>query len=623
MSFTLPKPSMPSAPLRIILPVLLTVALFVATLFLIFLPRLESRLMDRKRETIRELTETAWRTLDFYAEAAETGDLALDRAKSLATAHLRHLRYGHEGKDYFWINDMHPNLIMHPYRPDLEGTDISGFADPTGKHLFVEIVKTVRAEGAGYVDYQWQWKDDPDRIVPKISYVKGFAPWGWVVGTGIYVEDVRAEIAAVTRRLTVVSIGILAVVSLLMAYVIRQGGRAEGERRRAEDALRTSEARYRLLAETATEIILTVDLEGRVTYVNQAGQRLLGYSMEGIRKLEAVALFPTSRQEAFRDRMDRCRAGTLRDPLYETVFFTRRGETVPVEATLAMVRDGETPVGFLLTARDISARKRAEQQAREQREQLLQTARMASVGGLVAGMAGEIERPVGVIEDGAAEIGAAWAAVRPVLDARIDGDAETGELHWATLRERVPERVREITEGAGRVMELVQDLRDYARPDPPVLSDMLDVNRVVEKAAGLLASRIAEATDRFSVHPAADLPTFQGNFRKMEQVVIQLLTNACNALTDRTRSIRVETGHDAHAGCVYIEVRDGGVGIRPDALPHLTEPFYTAHPDGGTGLGLAIADRIIRDHGGTLTFSSDVDLGTTVRVCLPVGAGGR
>ena len=82
-------------------------------------------------------------------------------ARRRAVEELRRLRYGPESKDYFWINDMHPYLIMHPYRPDLEGKDISGFSDPNGKKLFVEFVKTVKNGGAGYVDYQWQWKDDP------------------------------------------------------------------------------------------------------------------------------------------------------------------------------------------------------------------------------------------------------------------------------------------------------------------------------------------------------------------------------------------------------------------------------------------------------------------------------
>ena len=79
---------------------------------------------------------------------------------------------------------------------DLEGQDISNYTDPNGKRLFVEFVRVVKAHGAGYVDYEWQWKDDPNRIVPKISYVKGFEPWGWIVGTGAYVSDIDAELSA-------------------------------------------------------------------------------------------------------------------------------------------------------------------------------------------------------------------------------------------------------------------------------------------------------------------------------------------------------------------------------------------------------------------------------------------
>ena len=117
---------------------------------------------------------------------------------------------------------MTPRMIMHPYRPDLNGTDISDFQDPNGKHLFVEFVQVVKQQGAGFVDYMWQWKDDPVKIVPKMSYIKGFEPWGWIVGTGMYIDDVHAEIAAIRNKLSVISTGILLIVSLLALYSIRQ-----------------------------------------------------------------------------------------------------------------------------------------------------------------------------------------------------------------------------------------------------------------------------------------------------------------------------------------------------------------------------------------------------------------
>ena len=106
------------------------------------------------------------------------------------------MRWGDEGKDYFWITDTHPTMIMHPYLPELDGQDLTTYKDKAGKHLFVEMVDEVETDGSGFVEYYWQYKDDPSRIVPKLSYVQEFKPWQWVVGTGIYVDDVDAAIAS-------------------------------------------------------------------------------------------------------------------------------------------------------------------------------------------------------------------------------------------------------------------------------------------------------------------------------------------------------------------------------------------------------------------------------------------
>ncbi len=90
-------------------------------------------------------------------------------------------------------------MVMHPYRTDLNGQDLAGFSDPRGVPIFVEFADLVQREGQGYVDYVWQWQDDPERLEPKESYVKGFEPWGWIIGTGIYIDDVRPRSAASSR----------------------------------------------------------------------------------------------------------------------------------------------------------------------------------------------------------------------------------------------------------------------------------------------------------------------------------------------------------------------------------------------------------------------------------------
>ena len=209
---------------------------------------IEQKLLDGKREMIRELTESTWSVLAAYADKEKQGLLSREKAQALAIDNIRQLRYGPELKDYFWINDMHPHIVMHPYRPDLEGQDISDYADPNGKRLFVEFVRVVRDHGAGYVDYEWQWKDNPQRIVPKISFVKGFRYWGWIVGTGIYVEDIRAEIAAIIRKLTWVCLGILLLIIILSAYVVRSSIKVEQEKKQAQEKARMRQEQLFLAA---------------------------------------------------------------------------------------------------------------------------------------------------------------------------------------------------------------------------------------------------------------------------------------------------------------------------------------------------------------------------------------
>ena len=143
-------------------------------------------------------------------------------AQQKAIAEIKQIRYGEEMKDYFWITDMQPNMIMHPYRSDLDGKSLNDFKDPHGKRLFVEFVNVVKKDEQGYVDYMWQWKDDSLRIVPKLSYVKLFKPWGWIIGTGIYIEDVKKEIKALTQKLIWISIGISVLIALLLLFISQQ-----------------------------------------------------------------------------------------------------------------------------------------------------------------------------------------------------------------------------------------------------------------------------------------------------------------------------------------------------------------------------------------------------------------
>ncbi|MDP3244296.1 MAG: cache domain-containing protein, partial [bacterium] len=176
---------------RILMPTFLTIGLFIAVFFALIIPQFETAILDRKREMIKELTNSACSILEKFYKEETGGKLSRIEAQRLAVEQIQSLRYGEKGKDYFWITDYSPIMIMHPYRKELNKKDLSDFRDSHGKKLFVEMADTAKKNGSGFVDYMWQWKDDSTKVVPKLSYVKSFSGWRWIVGTGIYIEDVK------------------------------------------------------------------------------------------------------------------------------------------------------------------------------------------------------------------------------------------------------------------------------------------------------------------------------------------------------------------------------------------------------------------------------------------------
>jgi len=174
------------------LGILIASAIVGLVLLLVFFMVSERVLLMKERQSaVRQTVEIAHGLLVHFHDQATKGKMPEDEAKQRALDAIKGLRYS--GAEYFWINDMHPKMVMHPIRPELEGKDLTENKDPNGKHLFVEFVKTVKASGAGNVDYMWP-KPGSDKPVMKVSYVKGFAPWGWVIGSGVYVDTVDATI---------------------------------------------------------------------------------------------------------------------------------------------------------------------------------------------------------------------------------------------------------------------------------------------------------------------------------------------------------------------------------------------------------------------------------------------
>ncbi len=269
--------------------------------------------------------------------------------------------------------------------------------------------------------------------------------------------------------------------------------------------------------------------------------------------------------------------------------------------------------------REIAERRQVEEELRLNQQQLVQADKMAALGILVSGVAHEINNPTGIILLEAPILKRFNADAAKILERYYEenGDFSCGGLPYSRMRDEVPKSLAKIQDAGKRIKRIVDDLKDFARQDTAGGSDVIDLNQAAQAAVRLVEPTIRKATRNFSVGYRKGLPRVRGNRQRIEQVLVNLILNACQALPDSERGIELVTWHDAFRNAVVLKLRDEGTGIAPEHLSRLTDPFFTTKQNqGGTGLGLSVSAGIVKEHGGTLEFQSDGS-GTTVTLTLP------
>ena len=202
----------------LVAPAMMVTIMFFWVIFYL-LPLFENSMLKEKQAAIRHVVELTWGLLTEIDGQVKSGALSLEDGKKLAAQRLSNLRY--EGKEYLWINDLTPRMVMHPYKPELNGKDLSEIKDPAGKHLFVEFAKIAKEKGGGFVDYLWP-KPGESAPVAKISYVKYFEPWGWVVGSGVYIDDLRDQMFMIKIILLCGDLAFAALIMTVAVLISRQ-----------------------------------------------------------------------------------------------------------------------------------------------------------------------------------------------------------------------------------------------------------------------------------------------------------------------------------------------------------------------------------------------------------------
>ncbi len=269
---------------------------------------------------------------------------------------------------------------------------------------------------------------------------------------------------------------------------------------------------------------------------------------------------------------------------------------------------------------DISDRLQVEEERRRTQEQLLRADKMISLGVLVSGVAHEINNPNQFIMTHTYPLKKIWEDAVPILDRyfRENGDFMLGGKEYSSRRDQVPQMFLDLLSGSQRIRNIVDELRAYSREEQPDFFSPVDLNKVVQSAIALVGNLLQKATSRFSACCREELPSIRGSYQRLEQVVINLIKNSCQALPDPRSAIRVSTDYREDQHAVLLEIVDEGAGMSEVVLRQCRDPFFTTRwNSGGTGLGLPICDRIIEEHGGTLDIRSTPGSGTRILIQLP------
>lgn len=311
-------------------------------------------------------------------------------------------------------------------------------------------------------------------------------------------------------------------------------------------------------------------------------------------------------------RLDRI----LRDKTPFTLTMKRDDRYLQVHALPIYNQDQEVD-GMLEFYRDITVEKTYDQQ-------LQQADKLASLGQLVSGIGHEINNPNQFIRGNIKIVKQSLEDMLPIVDEyyRAHPDLKIARLKYDFLREHIMTLVNDMASGSERIKGIVEGLRGFAKKDEGLLVDNIDINTLIEASVRLVHNEVHKRAD-IQLDLAENLPTFTGNSQKIEQVLVNLIVNASQAMRDGVKGL-ITIGTKTDGKDLIVKVEDNGVGMNQKTMRQICDPFFTTkRSKGGTGLGLAIAYRIIEEHGGEISVTSKPGEGAKFTIRIPAGRGGH
>jgi PAS domain S-box-containing protein len=367
---------------------------------------------------------------------------------------------------------------------------------------------------------------------------------------------------------------------------------------RSFQKLQESEKKHRTLVETIRDIVYTIDLEGRFTYVSPMVEMITGYSDKELLGRKFLEIVRSPYDEMVMQRFaDGLKSGDT--STYEIEILTKDKKAVPVELNVAPLTDNKgNSIGRIGVARDITSRYQEEVKRQEMEMRALTQDKLASLGEIATGIAHEINQPLSYI--------------KIILESTLS-DIETERLDNSELSEDFNESLRQV----GKISNIISHLRTFGRSDVISFSPVKLFN-VLKDTLILMNERLRIKNIKFDMKISENLPMLSGNHIKLEQVFINLIQNSMDAIEEKGKG-EIALSAEVNNDDILISYSDTGVGIEPELQEKIFDPFFTTKEAGkGTGIGLSIVYGIIQEHNGTISCKSEEGKGATFKITLPI-----
>ena len=391
------------------------------------------------------------------------------------------------------------------------------------------------------------------------------------------------------------------------------------ESKRSEEALREANRMLQTTIQASPLPIVVLDDDANVKLWNLAAENTFGWKAEEVID-KLYPLVPDEGIDEFCEILKQMNEGKVFTEV-ETMRKKKDGTVIPVSLSTALLRDEKGAiVGNMMVLADLTEHKRAEEEHRKIQAGLLQTNKMTAIGILASGIAHEINNPNNYILSNAQFLSDVWPCVVSILEnyEKEHGEFYIGKISFTEAGVFMPKILAGLIDGAHRINTIINNLKNFARDEKQHHDQLVNVNKAIHVALSMLKNEIGKYTDNFFCALEKDLPSIRGSFQQLEQVIVNLIMNALQALPDRSRGIFISTMFEKSLGQIIIKVQDEGIGMTEDVQKYIFDPFFTTKLDsGGTGLGLSICFTIVKEHQGTIECESVPDKGTTFLLKIP------